>query len=552
MASPKIVIGIDFGTTHSGVSWALNGGQKKIRLITDWPNPNATNANADKVPTVISYKDGKVQHWGYDVELKEEAFRWFKILLQPDYLDKKMTTTEVRRSSELLKKLGLSAQDVVSDYLRQLWEYTRENIRKRIGDDHWENSHDIAIVVTVPAIWSHSTQDKTLKAARAAGMPAKADIELVTEPSAAAIATLRDKSEEKSLQEGDIFVVCDAGGGTVDLISYRVKGTDPLRLDECVEAQGGLCGSVFLDTAFENCIKTLVGERQYEGIRSIDKKKMLRTFDFGVKRSFSAGPNQSRKEYSVDLRGVEDNEEEGILDETISLKQSMLQTVFDHVCGQVEVLVHNQVSEVKSENLQVKSILLVGGFGSSKYLHHRLETSYRHQNISVLQVDGAYGVLTSQPFDPARHELRDRYVDESDGSYWAGYQMEWLVRRGDRIKEGQDLTINLYKSLQGVGLMSLFSSRGDEAFENVLYFCKEAHPPSRYDDAIVKELCKVRFIIPGKIIWEEKSFKGTGRRGKWRRLNFEFNVRPGNATLRYEVKYRGAVMGDVEATYTQW
>jgi tRNA A37 threonylcarbamoyltransferase TsaD len=67
----------------------------------------------------------------------------------------------------------------------------------------------------------------------------------------------------------------------------------------------------------------------------------------------------------------------------------MLRTLFDHVCGQIETLVQNQTDEVASNGLNVKSILLVGGFGSSKYLHHRLEKSYSSRGISVLQVDGA-------------------------------------------------------------------------------------------------------------------------------------------------------------------
>lgn len=36
----------------------------------------------------------------------------------------------------------------------------------------------------------------------------------------------------------DTFVVVDAGGGTVDLISYTVKSIDPLRLEMCVESAG--------------------------------------------------------------------------------------------------------------------------------------------------------------------------------------------------------------------------------------------------------------------------------------------------------------------------
>ena len=42
-----------------------------------------------------------------------------------------------------------------------------------------------------------------------------------------------------SLNLGDAFVVCDAGGGTVDLISYEVVGLSPnLQVKELVPGTG--------------------------------------------------------------------------------------------------------------------------------------------------------------------------------------------------------------------------------------------------------------------------------------------------------------------------
>ena len=43
---------------------------------------------------------------------------------------------------------------------------------------------------------------------------------------------------DKSLKIGDAFVICDAGGGTVDLISYEIAGLKPLELKELVAAKG--------------------------------------------------------------------------------------------------------------------------------------------------------------------------------------------------------------------------------------------------------------------------------------------------------------------------
>lgn len=216
-SSAEIVVGIDFGTTqvlpslsqftlvkltsalhrHSGVSWALNEGQKKIRLITDWPNPSASIANADKVPSIISYKNGRIESWGYEVGLKEEAFRWFKILLEPDSKYAR-TTQQVRQSNDLLGKINKTAEDVLCDYLKQIWRYTKEDIRKRVSDDDWESNYNVHVVLTVPAMWSHVAKEKTLKAARNAGLPA--NIQPITEPEAAALATLHDKAEENTLK----------------------------------------------------------------------------------------------------------------------------------------------------------------------------------------------------------------------------------------------------------------------------------------------------------------------------------------------------------------
>ena len=120
---------------------------------------------------------------------------------------------------------------MVADYLKLLWDYTLDDIKKL--QPEYEDIFTLRVVLTVPAIWSPAAKDKTLQAARIAGMPG--NIRLVTEPEAAALATLKDKAEENSLkvlQEsprsrrvqsltwntdkvGDAFVVCDAGGGTV-------------------------------------------------------------------------------------------------------------------------------------------------------------------------------------------------------------------------------------------------------------------------------------------------------------------------------------------------
>lgn len=59
--------------------------------------------------------------------------------------------------------------------------------------------------------------------------------------------------DPRGLNIGDSFVLCDAGGGTVDLISYTVTALHPfLQVKEAASGTGGLCGSTILNVRFED------------------------------------------------------------------------------------------------------------------------------------------------------------------------------------------------------------------------------------------------------------------------------------------------------------
>lgn len=206
-------------------------------MISDWPNPRCPNETTDKVPSKISYKDGKPFHWGFTVTLEEPSFQWFKLLLNPE-IKVGWDSQEVEASQDLLSQLGKTAEDVAADYLSLIWKYTLEDIKKDRGPD-WHSVYALKLILTVPAIWSPAAKDRTLRVARRADIAENIQIDLVTEPEAAALAVLKGKHEDvETMNIGDCFVVCDAGGGTVDLISYKVCGLDPLQIEECAVGDG--------------------------------------------------------------------------------------------------------------------------------------------------------------------------------------------------------------------------------------------------------------------------------------------------------------------------
>lgn len=179
------------------MSWAVNGGTKLVRVITNWPNPSAgRNPNSEKVPSIIAYDNDCPGKWGYDVGDADKSFRWIKILLEPEseYSGK---SEQVKKSNELLEQINKQAVDVVADYLTKVWEYAMKEIARKQGVN-FRDSYKLKVVMSVPAMWTPVAKEKTLQAARQAGLGT--DISLVTEPEAAALATLKDKDEMQELQ----------------------------------------------------------------------------------------------------------------------------------------------------------------------------------------------------------------------------------------------------------------------------------------------------------------------------------------------------------------
>lgn len=271
-------------------------------IITGWDSEIDHNEGSAKVPTRISYsKYGNVSSWGFDHDAQDRQLSWFKLLLCEE--TKKRAASQRAFLDKLegdMKSLDKTAVDVAADYLHRLWNHATATLKSRFGEAFYEDLQ-IKLVLTIPAIWDHQAQEMTKAAARKAGMMNRSNmkLELVSEPEAAARYVF---SENLSLKVGDAFVVCDAGGGTIDLISYKVEKLNPLRLKMCSEATGDLYGAVFLDNAFEKTVKAHIGGDVYDALSIRNKKKMMGDWEHGIKRTFKHG-QRSDKDWVVDIPG---------------------------------------------------------------------------------------------------------------------------------------------------------------------------------------------------------------------------------------------------------
>ena len=143
---------------------------------------------------------------------------------------------------------------MASDYLGALRKHGEEIVRLS-RPEKISKALSFEYIIITPAVWSASAHAKTRAAAEIAGMRDKDTIRIITEPEAAAVYALHTLPTN-SLTIGDVFVVCDAGGGTVDLISYRILAISPiLQVEEACVGSGGMCGGTFLNRKFEQFLR---------------------------------------------------------------------------------------------------------------------------------------------------------------------------------------------------------------------------------------------------------------------------------------------------------
>lgn len=190
---------ISFCTSFSGVSWAKTTGTSEKHLVTDWETTSENYAPTNaKVKTAISYgRDGKANEFGY--RANKRACRWFKLLLQREEIHNSSDLKIIEETRELLKTINKTVDDAITDYLRWIWQRADQNLRQ-YADPYYEKTYGLKVVLTVPAAWKPRAKDRTLQAAKRAGIPA--DIELVAEPEAAALFVLRSMREDETLQVG--------------------------------------------------------------------------------------------------------------------------------------------------------------------------------------------------------------------------------------------------------------------------------------------------------------------------------------------------------------
>ncbi|KAK4227138.1 hypothetical protein QBC38DRAFT_478430 [Podospora fimiseda] len=541
-----LAIGIDFGTTYCGVSWALSDTPDAIHEITEWPAEYFMNSAQDQVPTQLDLKTGK---WGYEVTPNMKPIKWFKLLLLKD---SDIDRDEIRKSVHLedaRKQLAshrppLSPTDAVGMYLGKLWKHTYS----KLGSMMTVDNIPLRVAITVPAIWPPYAEEAMRKAAAIAGITEERDIgqttlDLVQEPEAAALSIFLDRRDLPEIQPRETFVVCDAGGGTVDVISYTVQSISPFHVGECVNGDGRLAGAYKVDEAFAAHLRWNV-KLKIDSLPVSDHNSFVtKEWEMGAKRSFTGNPEPREFNMTPPAKAIKTRDRLRGKGGLVITKEAMA-GFFDQSLTGIRSLISDQIKGVQSKTgKKPRNILLVGGLGGSQYIYNQLELQYPNQVLRPIRPWSAvaHGAVIrllqdKMPSLPnLSHEQRamisripevtTRKARYSYGVVYSPYvnslsdfddsldkvsitpegdrctsRMKWYLHQGDELSKKLPV---LFKFVEFATASTLPQKC------NFVIMYSQTNPPPKRKDSSVLELCRIECDWD-KPFSEWKEISGTG------------------------------------------
>ncbi|KAF2866982.1 hypothetical protein BDV95DRAFT_611268 [Massariosphaeria phaeospora] len=181
------------------------------------------------------------------------------------------------------------------------------------------------------------------------------------------------------VQRNDVFIILDAGGGTVDAATFRITSGNPLRLGEDVcEPTGRGVGASDINHAMEDIAFNDLKDETYleeedgsETIRSIISCNIMPTFE-RLKRQVSY--DVTGRSYYFRICRLKKSLSNNRLrkGEYVLAHQDMLQ-LFDKLLEAVKSVLEEQLKQSKLSGVKVDKVVLVGGFGDSPLLRHELK-----------------------------------------------------------------------------------------------------------------------------------------------------------------------------------
>lgn len=405
---------IDFGTTYSGFAFASVNELKKYgtgeKITIQTNNWNAGSFMSPKAPTCLLLdKDEKFDSFGYDAEIRymrladegeHEDFYFFQrfkmMLYQNQGLNKDMILEDITGTK------SMKAIDVFSHCIR----YLKDEMFKIISDRVTSiDPSDIMYVLTVPAIWDDSSKQFMRQAAVQAGIMTDQLI-IALEPEAASIfcqnlPTEREIVDGKTVLkvggEGTRYMIADLGGGTADITVHERLASGKIK--EVHRADGGALGGKDVDDAFLKFLDTLLGPEVMKDFKDQcmeDYIELLREFET-KKREASETKEKINMSVPVSLKDILKkrgttmdkvvksssfgSDVSYTKSQKIQIKKKTFLSFYEKTVKGIAEIITKILSD-----LNVTTIVMVGGFSDCKLMSAELRENVIDENIQTLVI----------------------------------------------------------------------------------------------------------------------------------------------------------------------
>jgi len=345
------IIGIDFGTTNSVISYWHKG--------HNCPVPIDMSHGFGKIPmpSVVQYRhEGNEEEW----IVGEEALRSMK--LYPD-----STIYSIKR------KMGQN-----TTYSHGGKDYVPETISAKIIESlvnevsHMNpNSVLIGVVVSVPYDFDDAAKKATIRACQLAGL-ADNLICLIEEPKAAALAY----NFRQALKKDEKIMVYDFGGGTLDITVFEVVSTKGDTISMKVISEGGESyhggdniDELLLEHLYE-WVTLETGKKSEDLAAENQAELMIMARDYKERLS---GVKQIRVPFSFLIppfaKKISREEFESIISKFVKKTRTLVQRTL------------REASDGKIDPSEISRILLEGGSSSMPWVRTMLVSIFNDEDI---------------------------------------------------------------------------------------------------------------------------------------------------------------------------
>ena len=310
---------------------------------------------------------------------------------------------------------------------------------------------------------------------------------LALEPDVAAIYAqeyTKSAYETQSLKCPETYLLCDVGGGTIDVTVHSQHGTG---IEIISTPLGSGCAGTTVNKAFSKTLQHVLDDEDFETFRAAERKadrkisELVYTEFEGEKVKF--GKNENKRQYSVNISNemtkyyTAKKFEDGVKkvdgmsfdasEDFLTIEPHLMKLFFEKSGEAITVCLEKALANCDGRHIEL--VYLVGGFGSSSYVKDLVDNKLKLAGINIdiivpetaelsvakgavmwglnpnivmsRKVDATYGIVVQPPFGSSgKYDPYYKIFDEEERIYRCDSVFCVFFKKGEEARRHECYT----------------------------------------------------------------------------------------------------------------